>query len=125
MSSQEKVDFLMQTFKIPQNRIFSSRDSSFLPDVLRETGNKGVNVVLNSLSGDLLHSSWKCVATFGTMVEISKRDLIGNGTLAMKPFGNNRTFVGFELSQIISYRRDAFHEQVLPCYRLNVGADND
>ena len=100
----------MQTFDIPRNHIFSSRDTSFLSDVLRETDNKGVNVVLNSLSGELLHSSWKCVAAFGTMVEISNRDLIGNGTLAMKPFGNNRTFVGFELSQILSNRRDAIQE---------------
>ena len=110
MSSQEKVSFLMQAFDISQNHIFSSRDTSFLPDLLRETGNKGVNVVLNSLSGELLHASWKCVAAFGTMVEIGNRDLIGNGTLAMKPFGNNRTFVGFELSQLCSYRRNVIHE---------------
>jgi len=67
----------MRTFDIPRNHIFNSRNSSFLPDVMRETNGTGVDVVLNSLSGDLLHASWKCVAEFGKMVEIGKRDFIG------------------------------------------------
>lgn len=100
----------MQTFTIPRDRIFNSRDTSFLPSVLRETGGKGVNVVLNSLSGELLHSSWKCVADFGIMVEIGKRDFVGNGMLAMNLFENNRTFVGLDLSQICFYQPDAIHE---------------
>ncbi|KAF6220309.1 hypothetical protein HO133_003441 [Letharia lupina] len=110
VGNQEKVDFLMQNFNIPRNRIFNSRDTSFLRDVLRETGGKGVNVVLNSLSGELLHSSWKCVADFGTMVEIGKRDFIGNGNLAMNLFENNRSFIGLDLSQICFYRPNAIHD---------------
>lgn len=110
VGNQEKVDYLMQTFSIPRNRIFNSRDTSFLRDVLRETGGKGVNVVLNSLSGELLHATWKCVADFGTMVEIGKRDFVGNGTLAMNVFENNRSFVGLDLSQICFYRPDAIHD---------------
>lgn len=47
----------MKTFNIPRDRIFNSRTSEFLPGILRETGGKGVDVVLNSLSGELLHAS--------------------------------------------------------------------
>ncbi|KAI0408030.1 KR domain-containing protein [Xylaria palmicola] len=36
--------------------------------------NHGVDVVLKSLSGDLIHASWNCVAEFSTMVEIGKKD---------------------------------------------------
>ncbi|KAM0799084.1 KR domain-containing protein [Usnea florida] len=111
VSSQEKVDFLMQTFEIPQNHIFSSRDTSFLSDVLRETGKKGVDVVLNSLSGELLHSSWKCVSAFGTMVDISNRDLIGNGTLAMKPFGNNQNSL---LSRAVLFYEQGYINPISP-----------
>ena len=64
---------------------------------MKETGNRGVDVVLNSLSGELLHASWKCVAEFGTFVEIGRRDFVGQGTLAMELFEPNRTFVGFDL----------------------------
>lgn len=85
VSTQEKVDFVRHTFNIPRNRILYFRDTSFLSDILRETNGRGVDVVLNSLSGELLHASWSCVAQFGTMVEIGKRDLMGHGTLSMKP----------------------------------------
>ncbi|GFG19087.1 hypothetical protein IFM5058_09690 [Aspergillus udagawae] len=63
----------METFDIPRNRIFGSRSASFVDYLLRETGGKGVDVVLNSLSGEMLHATWKCVAKWGTMVEIGKR----------------------------------------------------
>ncbi|KAI4122746.1 MAG: hypothetical protein LQ338_005639 [Usnochroma carphineum] len=110
VGNQEKKDFIMQTFDIPRNRIFNSRDTSFLPDILRETSGKGVSVVLNSLSGELLHASWKCVAEFGTMVEIGKRDFIGHGTLSMNIFEQNRTFAGLDLSQICSDKPHIIHD---------------
>jgi NADPH:quinone reductase-like Zn-dependent oxidoreductase/acyl carrier protein len=64
---------------------------------MEATHNRGVDVVLNSLSGELLHASWKCVAEFGTLVEIGRRDFIGQGKLAMEQFESNRAFVGVEL----------------------------
>ena len=110
VGNQDKIEFIMESFGIPRNRIFNSRDTSFLLDVLRETDGKGVNVILNSLSGELLHASWKCVADFGTMVEIGKRDFIGHGTLSMNLFEQNRTFAGLDLSQICSERPHVIHE---------------
>jgi NADPH:quinone reductase-like Zn-dependent oxidoreductase len=68
VGSEAKVEYLTKTFDIPRNHIFSSRDASFATDLLRETGGKGVDVALNSLSGELLHTTWKCIARWGTMV---------------------------------------------------------
>lgn len=90
----------MRTFDIPRNHIFNSRNASFLPELMRETNGRGVDVVLNSLSGDLLHSSWACVAEYGKMIEIGKRDFIGQGRLEMNPFLGNRTFFGVDLAQL-------------------------
>ena len=67
---------------------------------MRATNGRGVDVVLNSLSGELLHASWQCVAELGTMVEIGKRDLIGRGKLMMDLFECNRSFVGLDLAQV-------------------------
>jgi NADPH:quinone reductase-like Zn-dependent oxidoreductase/SAM-dependent methyltransferase len=104
VGSDEKVEYLMQHYGIPRNRIFYSRDASFLSRVLEETGGRGVDVVLNSLSGNLLHTSWKCVAEFGTMLEIGKRDLIGYGELDMRPFLGNRTYSCFDGVEFASQR---------------------
>jgi NADPH:quinone reductase-like Zn-dependent oxidoreductase len=66
------------------------------------TGGRGVDLVLNSLSGELLHTSWKCVAEFGRMIEIGKRDLIGRAKLSMDLFASNRSFFGVDLASMPS-----------------------
>lgn len=57
VGSAEKVQYLMNTFGLPRSHIFSSRDARFFSGIMRETGDHGVDVVLNSLSGELLHTS--------------------------------------------------------------------
>lgn len=100
VGTQEKIEFLTTNFGIPHDRIFNSRDAVFLPGIKQATGGRGVDVVLNALSGELLHASWSCVAECGTFVEIGRRDFVGQGMLAMEGFLSNRTFVGFDLAHL-------------------------
>ncbi|GJD02486.1 polyketide synthase [Colletotrichum higginsianum] len=104
VSNDSKAEFLVDRFRIPRRQIFHSRDVTFLPAVLEATEGRGVDVVLNSLAGELLHASWKCVATFGTFIEIGRRDLVGQGLLAMDTFEANRSFVGFDLLRFTTER---------------------
>lgn len=99
VGSEKKVQYLMDNFGLPRSRIFNSRDASFAEGVMRETDGRGVDLVLNSLSGELLHESWRCVAKFGVMVELGLRDSNGSGRLNMLPFGDNRSYHGVNLSQ--------------------------
>lgn len=69
---------------------------------MQATNGRGVDVVLNSLSGDLLHASWRCVAEFGVMLEIGKRDFQRRAKLAMEFFEHNRSFVGIELNLLFN-----------------------
>lgn len=105
---EAKKDFLVETFGINPANIFSSRDASFLPGILQATNWKGVNVVLNSLTGDLLHASWRCCAMFGRFVEIDKRDLIGAGRLEMDQFLKNITFTAFDMSYLYDTENCAY-----------------
>lgn len=106
MGSEEKRRYLTETFGIPPSFIFDSRSSSFAPAVMDATRGQGVDLVLNSLSGELLHQSWACVAEFGTMVEIGKRDLIERGKLALRRFEANRAYAAVDLSHICLHRKD-------------------
>jgi NADPH:quinone reductase-like Zn-dependent oxidoreductase len=90
----------VEHFGIPANRIFNSRDNSFVQGLKSQTDGRGVDIVLNSLSGPLLHSSWDCIAKGGIMVEIGKRDFRGQAMLSMESFETNRSFVGFDLIQL-------------------------
>lgn len=100
VGNNEKVRFLIDNFKIPRNRILFSRDHSFVEDLMRETDGRGVDIALNSLSGELLHATWACVAEFGKMIEIGKRDLLGGGKLDMETFLANRTYTCVDVDQI-------------------------
>ncbi|KAJ5624630.1 Fum1p [Penicillium lagena] len=97
VGSDEKVQYLMDQFGIPRNRIFNSRNAEFLPAIMLETNGRGVDIVLNSLAGELLHASWECVASCGRMIELGKRDIYANGTLGMMPFAKNCAFFGVDL----------------------------
>ncbi|PWY84422.1 polyketide synthase [Aspergillus eucalypticola CBS 122712] len=97
VGSEEKVKYLMETYGLPRNRIFNSHDSSFVEGVMRETQGQGVDLALNSLSGELLHATWLCLAEFGKMVDIGKRDMLGAARLDMGRFLGSRTYSCFYL----------------------------
>lgn len=109
VGTAEKVEHVVETFRIPRERIFHSRDDSFVEGVMRATQGKGVDVVLNSPSGELLHATWRCVGAFGKMIEIGKRDLIGFGKLDMNPFLANRSYCCVDV--------DAFREKPIILHR--------
>ncbi|KAL5340198.1 acyl transferase domain-containing protein [Aspergillus crustosus] len=106
VGSESKVQYLMDTFDIPRSHIFHSRDSSFHPDIMRETKGRGVDIVLSSLSGELLQTSWMCVAPGGTMFDISRRDVLADAVLPMKQFVDRRSFISMDLGEYMDEARD-------------------
>lgn len=119
VGTPEKKEYLMQRFGLPAERIFNSRDDSFEAGIMQATNGRGVDAVLNSLSGDLLHATWRCVASAGCMLEIGKRDFLGRAQLAMHLFEDNRTFFGIDFSRLGIYNRPAMvrlMKQVMDLY---------
>lgn len=104
VGSEEKVDYLVQNFNIPQSHIFHSHDTSFVADLMRHTNNCGVDIVLNSLSGELLRASWDCVAEFGKMIELGKRDIVDFGSLPMINFMQSRSYCCVDLTHLVQKR---------------------
>jgi acyl transferase domain-containing protein/NADPH:quinone reductase-like Zn-dependent oxidoreductase/NAD(P)-dependent dehydrogenase (short-subunit alcohol dehydrogenase family)/aryl carrier-like protein len=95
--SDSKRAFLQAQFGLSSNEIFSSRDDSFVMDVMKATKGRGADVILNSLAGKLLTASWDCIAPFGRFVEIGKRDIHQNANLPMAPFRRNVLFASVDL----------------------------
>ncbi len=79
------------------DHIFGTRDPSFAADVAATTKGRGVDVVLNSLSGLLLHESRNCVAKLGRFIEIDKRDIQLNKNIEMEPLGRAISFSAVDL----------------------------
>lgn len=95
VGTEEKRRFLVDNYQIPESHIFSSRNASFAPALMRMVD--GVDVVLNSLSGELLEASWACIAPFGRFIELGKTDLNSREGLSMSPFAQNATFASVDL----------------------------
>ena len=100
VGTDDKATYLSETFGINPSHIFSSRDTSFLSGVMKATNNRGVDVVLNSLTGDKLHASLECCAEFGRFIEIGKRDILDAGNLNMCIFERCITFSAFDLFEM-------------------------
>ncbi|KAH9985835.1 KR-domain-containing protein [Xylariaceae sp. FL0662B] len=110
VGSEAKRQYLINEFGIPDSNIFSSRDLSFSEGIRARTGGRGVDVVVSSLVGDLMHASWECIGQFGRFVEVGKRELLDAGRLGMDMFLRNATFTAFDFSDIF-YQDDQQHRE--------------
>ncbi|MCJ1437217.1 hypothetical protein MMC27_006603 [Xylographa pallens] len=105
VGSLAKKKLLMDIYHLPEDHIFYSRDLSFADGIRRMTNGRGVDMVLNSLSGDGLVASWECIAPFGRFLEIGRKDIDSRGMLPMFPFIKNTTFAGVDLTGLLDQQR--------------------
>lgn len=85
------------TFLILDSHIGNSRDLSFEQMVKRETKNRGVDIVLNSLVDEKLIASVRCLAHGGNFLEIGKFDLANDKTFLLGLLEKEAAFHGIML----------------------------
>ena len=65
------------------SRVCDSRSTAFGKEILEATGGTGVDVVLNSLTGEgFIAASLSCLAPGGRFVELSRRDILSREEMA-------------------------------------------
>ncbi|ROW15068.1 hypothetical protein VPNG_03455 [Cytospora leucostoma] len=99
VGNPDKKRFLVEECGIPSERIFSSRNIDFAAGIRDLTGGRGVDFVLNFLTGELLDESWRLLADNGTLLEIGKKDIVDRNTLSMEPFDRNCSYRGIDISK--------------------------
>ncbi|KAF5020203.1 hypothetical protein F66182_7768 [Fusarium sp. NRRL 66182] len=97
VGSIAKKNLIQERYGLDDSHVFSSRSGAFKKQILDATQGKGVDVILNSLSGQLLRDSWDCLAPFGTFCEIGKADILGSGQLNMAKFDKQATFAAVDI----------------------------
>ncbi|KAI1277648.1 polyketide synthase [Xylaria sp. FL0933] len=98
----EKQNFLHTTYGIPYSHIFSSRDLAFKEGIRLLTQGRGVDLVLNCLSGDSIMASWDCVAPFGRFVELGLKGASGYTSLSVQALGRNIRFEQFDFVYLMN-----------------------
>ena len=112
VGSTAKKQLLMDKYGIPESHIFSTRTRSFKEGVLRLTADRGVDVVLNSLSGEYLHDSLAVLAALGTFVEIGKADIYKKNQISLWPFDKHITFSAVDLTVLERLRPGEMQERM-------------
>ncbi|KAI0533592.1 PKSKA1 [Xylaria digitata] len=98
VGTDEKREFLKVAFGLDDGHIFYSRNTDFADECLAATAGQGVDVILNSLTGDMLDEGFRILADGGVMVEIGKKDILDRNNLPMAPFDRNVSFRAVDMS---------------------------
>ncbi|MFI9206052.1 SDR family NAD(P)-dependent oxidoreductase [Streptomyces sp. NPDC053048] len=81
--------------------VLDSRTLDFAPRVRELTDGRGVDIVVNSLSGEAISQSLDLLRPNGRFIELGKRDIFFNNPLLLRPFHRSITFLGFNLDSIV------------------------
>ena len=85
---------------------FDSRSTGFVDDVLAATGGKGVDVVLNSVSLELMKQSMRLLRPFGRFLEIGKRDLYRDTPVGVRALRHNASYFAIDVDELVAHRPD-------------------
>ncbi|KAL7793746.1 putative polyketide synthase [Trichoderma ceciliae] len=110
IESETERDLLRDTYDIPNDYIFSIRDSHFVASIRRMTNGRGVDVVLGSPARAAHRQTSRCLAPFGTFVEIGLRDGVNKKMISTPFVPQDATFSSFSLNHIARKRPELMAE---------------
>ncbi|MCW2863907.1 MAG: family NAD(P)-dependent oxidoreductase [Actinoallomurus sp.] len=81
--------------------VFDSQDLSWGDGVRAATGGRGVDVVLNSLSGAAIPLGLEVLAPDGRFVETGKQDIMRGRTISLSAFAKGITFAAVDIGGLV------------------------
>lgn len=99
--TDEKRDFVRL---MGADHVLDSRSLKFAEDVMRLSQGQGVDVVLNSISGEAINRNLSILRPFGRFLELGKRDFYENSKIGLRPFRNNIAYFGIDADQLLIER---------------------
>jgi acyl transferase domain-containing protein/NADPH:quinone reductase-like Zn-dependent oxidoreductase/acyl carrier protein len=84
--------------------VMDSRTLRFADEVLAITNGHGVDLVLNSLTGDAIDRSLSVLAPDGRFLEIGKKDIYQDYRLGLLPFRGGLAYVAIDLAGLVRRR---------------------
>jgi acyl transferase domain-containing protein/acyl carrier protein len=82
------------------DHVLDSRTPAFADAVMALTAGQGVDVVLNSLNGELMERSLGLLRPFGRFLELGKRDLYRNTAVGIRPLRHNVSYFAIDADQL-------------------------
>ncbi|KAG7203856.1 hypothetical protein KM043_017910 [Ampulex compressa] len=121
VGTPEKRRFIRETFSTNDDEhIGDSRSTSFEQMIRHKTNGRGVDIVLNSLTEDMLQTSLRCLALKGCFLEIGKFDATANISIGMQLFLKEGSPHGIMLDNLMEMNsedklilKNLFYEDIL------------
>ena len=88
------------------DHVLDSRDLGFADAVRAISAGAGVDVVLNSLSGEAMEQSLNVLKPFGRFLELGKRDFYLNRRIHLRPLRQNISYFAIDVDQLPVQRPD-------------------
>lgn len=104
VGTAEKKDLLVNEFGLHSNHVLYSRDTTFGPTIRRATCGRGVDVILNSLTGDGLRESWESLGKFGRLVDIGRRESASKPRVEVSAANRNASFISVDIFALLAER---------------------
>ncbi|KAI1258543.1 hypothetical protein F5Y18DRAFT_444487 [Xylariaceae sp. FL1019] len=80
VTSDEQRHALVERHGLSESHVFLSHDLTLTKAVLQQAGGRGVNIVLNNMTGEAAQAAWDFIAPFGKFINaVNTNDAIGQG----------------------------------------------
>lgn len=89
--------------------VYDSRSVEFAEQVRCDTGGRGVDIVLNSLSGAAQKAGLELLTFGGRFIELGKRDIYGDSRIGLFAFRRNLAFFAVDLALLTMTHPDVVH----------------
>jgi acyl transferase domain-containing protein/NADPH:quinone reductase-like Zn-dependent oxidoreductase/short-subunit dehydrogenase/acyl carrier protein len=86
--------------------VMDSRSLAFADEVLNLTDGEGVDLVLNSLSGEAIDKNISILRPCGRLIEIGKTDIYKNRKIGMRPLRKSMSLMAVDLNRAFDQRGD-------------------
>ena len=77
--------------------VMNSRDAGFAKEIEEYTNGRGVDVILNTLSGESMIAGLNSLNFFGRFLQIDKKDIAANNTINLGNFNKGLTFAAIDI----------------------------
>jgi NADPH:quinone reductase-like Zn-dependent oxidoreductase/thioesterase domain-containing protein/acyl carrier protein len=92
--------------KLGIRHVMDSRSTAFVSEIRKLTRARGVDLILNSLSGEAIPKGISALAAGGKFLEIGKRDVYANAGIGLRSLRNNISMSVIDMGQVITQQPD-------------------
>lgn len=93
--------------------VYNSRTLDFYDEILKDTDNKGVDIVLNSLTGEAMYKSLSLLSDFGKFIEIGKKDIYENSKIGLEVFQKSLSYFMVDAQKMLFEKPEVLGELLI------------